>query len=239
MSPAASSFSNELRRAQRDAQAGPDEQHVADQHRGGAEQAELLTDGGEDEVGGGRGDLLRRAQRDAGAGDAAAAEREQPLHELEALVGGVRPRVDPDAHALLHVGERRPGEQRAGGEQAGADDEVGAAAGGDPEHRDEQCEEQQRRAEVLLRHDDHERDAPGRKDRGHDAQRQLGDGERPDPAYDREQGAVLDEVGGEEQRQRDLGELARLEVDGTEAHPQASAVDRASQRPAPAGGAAG
>ena len=40
--------------AQRDAQAGADHQQVGDQHRAGADEAELLADGGEDEVGLGR-----------------------------------------------------------------------------------------------------------------------------------------------------------------------------------------
>ena len=55
---------------------------------------------------------------------------------------------------------------------------------------------------------------------------QLGDAQRADaPGAGRDQLAVVGQVAGEEQRQRDLGELARLEVDRADAHPDARAAD--------------
>ena len=50
--PAANSFENGRVGLDRDAERAADEQHERDDDRDGAEQAELLADGGEDEVGG-------------------------------------------------------------------------------------------------------------------------------------------------------------------------------------------
>ena len=91
--PVASSVSNGRVGPQGDAQAGADHQDVGAQDRGGAEQAELLADGGEDEVGLDLGDAGRGAEADAGAGDAAVGEGEGRLDDLEALGLGDRPRV--------------------------------------------------------------------------------------------------------------------------------------------------
>ena len=54
-----------------DAQAGADQQQEGDEHGGGAEQAELLADGGEDEVGLDDRDAGRVAEPEPGAGHAA------------------------------------------------------------------------------------------------------------------------------------------------------------------------
>ena len=48
--------------AQRDAQPGADDQEVGDEHAGGTDEAELLADGGEDEVGLGVGDPGRASR---------------------------------------------------------------------------------------------------------------------------------------------------------------------------------
>ena len=82
--------------AQRDAQAGADHQQEGEEDGGGAEQAELLADGGEDEVGLGQRDAVGAAEVEAGAGDAAGREGELGLDDLEAVALRVRPRVEPD-----------------------------------------------------------------------------------------------------------------------------------------------
>ena len=85
VSPAASSLRKGAR-PQGDAEPDAHQQHEGDEDGGGAQQAELLADGGEDEVGGGVGDPVRAAQAEAGAGEPAGAEGEEGLDELEALV---------------------------------------------------------------------------------------------------------------------------------------------------------
>ena len=67
---------------------------------------ELLADRGEHEVGRRVRDLLRVPEAEAGAGEAAGAEREHRLHDLEALVLRLGPRVEPGADAVLHVAEQ-------------------------------------------------------------------------------------------------------------------------------------
>ena len=83
--PAANSFENGRCGLDRDAERAADEEHEPDDDRDRAEQAELLADGGEDEVGGGDGDDVGPAEPDAGALEAAAAERVEALHELVAV----------------------------------------------------------------------------------------------------------------------------------------------------------
>ena len=75
--PAASSFSNGASAPDGDAQAGADDQQERDEDRRRAEQAELLADRGEDDVGLDRGDLVGSAETEPGAGEAAAGQRER------------------------------------------------------------------------------------------------------------------------------------------------------------------
>ncbi len=106
--PVASSFSNvrSVRSAMRSP--APIEQQERHQHGGGADQAELLADGGEDEVALGVRDLVGAAAAEAAPGDAAVADAVQRLHDLPALAVLVAPRIEPDVDAGLHVAEHPP-----------------------------------------------------------------------------------------------------------------------------------
>ena len=96
--------------------------------------------------------------------------------------------------------------------------------GGDVEHREEDAEEQQRRAEVPLDDDDHEGDRPHR-----DHRREVRDGRQAQRADPRvlldEQGAVLRQVAGQEDDQDHLEQLGRLAAERPELDGQALAVD--------------
>ena len=82
-------------------------------------------------------------------------------------------------------------------------------------------------AEVLLGHHDHDGERPGERDRQQVPR--LGNAQRADaPGAGGDQLAVVGQVAGEEQRERDLGELARLEVDRPDAHPDLGAADAAA-----------
>ena len=81
------------------------------EQREGAEEPQLLGDGGEDEVGLDERDRRRAAEGDealpqALAEDAATAERVQRAHLLEAGAERVGERVEPDVEPRLHVGEQ-------------------------------------------------------------------------------------------------------------------------------------
>ena len=221
-------------RLQRDAHAADDEDHEDEEQRGRADQAELLRDRGEDEVGAEVRDELRavdrgeRALTEPGSPEAAVRDRVEALDELvrgavlpvlelpveravHALVG---PRVQPDRDAILDVvdarcrGRRRPPTNRASPAATNS-----ARAGRDVEHREEDPEVEERAAEVV-RLDDHEhRRAPDRDERAEVLQASL-----------REHLALLAQVAGEEEDQADLRELAGLELERPDAHPQPHAV---------------
>ena len=160
-----------------------------------------------------------------GAGELAPGQRERALHELEALAVALLPGVEPDVDAVLHVGDDVPGHERAGREQHGAHRQPAHTLGRHPQQHDEQGEEQQRGAHVLLADEDHERRAPGDEQRPEVAG--LGEVERPHlPRAGGQQLPPLRQVGGEEEGERELGELSRLEVDRPDADPQPRAVGR-------------
>jgi hypothetical protein len=99
-----------------DHQAAQD-QAEAGQQRQRAHQAELLAEGGEDEVGGALGDELQvglRALHEALAGDAAGADRDHALDDVEALAQRVGGRVQQGADAVLLVFAAAPRSRRAG-----------------------------------------------------------------------------------------------------------------------------
>ena len=124
--------------------------------------------------------------------------------------------------------ELGPREVGGAGEHHEADQQVGDAFGGDPQHHDEQREEQQRRAEVLLGHHHDDGEPPRQHDRRDVAR--FGEVERADlPRGRGDQLATVGEVGGEEDGEGDLGELAGLEVDRPEADPDPRAVDVAAE----------
>jgi hypothetical protein len=69
-------------------------------------QSELLGEGGEDEVGGALGDELQvglRAGHEPLAGEAAGADRDHPLDDVETFAERVGRGVEQGAHALLLV----------------------------------------------------------------------------------------------------------------------------------------
>ena len=146
--------------------------------------------------------------------------------------------VEPEVDALLEVRERRQGEGDGDAEEQQADGDPGHPLGGDVEHRDEEAEEEQRRAEVLLEDEDEQREHPRDEDRAEVAAAREGEAEDP-LAGEREHVAGLHEVAGEEDREGDLGELARLEVERPEADPDLRAVDRPADDRARAAAAAG
>ena len=220
VSPAASSFSNGVLGPHGDAQAGADHQQEGQQHGGGAEQPELLADGGEDEVGRHRGDALRVPWRQAGAGQAAGGEGEHGLDDLVAGAVGDRPRVEPDVDPVLHVGERLPREGGAGAEQH-APDARGTRSGRWPPRAWRRTG--RRTAATSPRsfsaeHDD-EREAPRQHDRPEVAELgELAQAARRNPG---QQLLLLDQVGGEEHAEDDLGQLAGLEGHRRRAAPTA------------------
>ena len=96
--------------------------------------------------------------------------------------------------------------------------------GGDPDHHHEQGEEQQRRAEVALVDHHDEGDEPGGDHRAQVLR--VGEPQRADlPDAGGDELALVGEVGGEEDGQDDLGDLAGLEVDRSDPDPDAAAVD--------------
>ncbi len=157
-----------------------------------------------------------------------------PLAMAKAALIGWYPVAVGSLHGLsqmvtrsLHVGELAPREVGGGAEQRGADHEVGGARGRHPQHHDEQGEEHQRRAEVVLRHHDHHGHAPGHE---HGAE-VLGLGQVERTEAERAHGqqlALVDQVGREEDRQHDLGDLAGLEADRPHVDPDLRAVDLAT-----------
>ena len=112
--------------------------------------------------------------------------------------------------ALLHVAEEQEGQVGAAIEEDQADRDPGAALGRDVEHRHEQAEEEQGGAEVLLEDEDPEARCPGDEDRSEVAGAREREPEDLAPGQ-RQDVAGLHEVAGEEHRQRDLGDLTRLE----------------------------
>ncbi len=193
----------------------------------GAEQPELLGDDREDEVGLGEGDAHIATQPQPGADHAAVGHGEGGLHDLIALARRVGPGVEPDVDPVLHVGELLEAEPGAEREQRTADDQPAGSLGGHPEQHDEQGEEEQRRPEIALGDHHHERDAPRQQHRTEVFR--IGELERADTAGARaQQLAFVDEVGGDEDRQHDLGDLTRLEVDRADLHPDACSVDGAA-----------
>ena len=72
--------------------------------------------------------------------------------------------MQPDEDPILDVSEREVSEERADGEQDRTEDQVGGPAGGRPQHDDEDPEEEQRGAEVLLDEEHGEGYHPGHQE---------------------------------------------------------------------------
>ena len=167
--PTASSFSNggSARMAMR--RPAPTMSRNADEDRGGAEQAELLADGGEDEVGLDGGDALRAARGRCRCRSG----RRRRRRTAPARSGSRRRRRSDQGSSQMSTRSctwpktARRGRRRR--RTDGADAEVDAAGGGDPQHHDEEGEEQQRRAEVLLADITTSENAPGQQRRARGA----------------------------------------------------------------------
>ena len=114
VTPVASSMPNAIGRAARDAEADEPEPGEQREHEQAADEAELLADDREDEVGVrvGQEQPLRAARAEADAVHATAAERDQRLRDLVAGVGLVLPRVQEREHARPAV-RRRERERRS------------------------------------------------------------------------------------------------------------------------------
>ena len=169
------------------------------------------------------------ALAEPGAAEAAVRDRVERLDELVALavlserhgarrraedrVG--RPRMEPDHHALVDVADLLVGQVAACREQRDAGDHERQPRRRDVEQRQEDPEIEQRRAEVVRLDEDEHAPAPDHEQRADLLQPALC-----------EHLALLAQVGREKDDQRDLRELAGLELERACAHPQPGAVDR-------------
>ena len=222
-------------RDERDPHPARDEEHEDEQQAGRPDQAELLRDRRVDEVGVEVGDDRVAGGRregpapEPGAAEAAVADRVEALDELEraavlaqrqlaglsAVDRLARPRVQPDRHALVHVGDALVDERGAADEEDETREHVRRASGRGVHHREEDPELQQGAAEVVRLHEHEHRGAPEQEQRP----------EILEPAL-RERLALVAQVGGEEDDQHDLRELAGLELERADLDPQPRAVDR-------------
>ena len=136
----------------------------------------------------------------------------------------ILPRVEPGLHPDVGLTQVLAGQVGADSEGDDAKGQVPGPTGGDPEHADEQGEEQGGEPDVVLQAHHPDGEDPCGRD-GHERARV----ERQPAAHlgrwSAEQLPLLDEVGGEEDAQQDLGQLHRLELDRTEMDPQPSTVD--------------
>ena len=214
-----------MARAYGDAQTRRDDEEERDEDRRRSGKTQLFTDRSEDEVGFDPGHLVRPTEAESGARQTAFGHREGAFDDLESLALGVLPRVDPRLDPRLHVIEPLIADVRAAREQQQSDQQVGRAFGGDPHHRDEHREEQERRSEVSLHDENDQRDAPRETD-GAEVLR-LGQVQRPElEAAHAQQFSVFDEVRREEDGECDLRDLTRLEAQAGETDPDAGTTHR-------------
>ena len=126
--------------------------------------------------------------------------------------------MQPDRHAVAYVRDEVIDDERAGEEQARAEADVEQPAGRDVDHRQEDPEVEERAAEVVRLDEDEHRAAPDQQQRPEVLQSSLC-----------QHLALLAQVPGEEHDQEHLRELARLELERADMHPEASAVDRGAE----------
>jgi hypothetical protein len=153
-------------------------------------------------------------------------EAEQALHELVAPAGRVVDirieGVEPAVESRGDVAEELARDDRAAHEEREAEGDPAQSPRGDVDHDEEEAEVQQRGAEVALDDEDPHGRRPDDEDRSEVACAGEAHPEEP-PADHREAVPSLDEVSGEEDRERDLGELARLEREHPETDPESRA----------------
>ena len=128
---------------------------------------------------------------------------------------GERP-ADGAAEHVRQVGAAEEEEQ--------TDEQPADPFGGDVERHHEHAEVEQRGAQVLLEDQDQEADQPDHEHRAEVAPAREVDAEEP-PAGQREHLALAHQVVGEEDQQRQLGELTGLDGEAADPDPQLRAVD--------------
>ena len=162
-------------------------------------------------VGGERARELQQRVAEALPEETAVGLGEQRLLDLPGALRAVAgERVEPDLEPVVDVGDAVAEQVGAGGEDQDADEDVGEAAGGDVEQRQERAEEHQRAAEVADEDDHQHRDAPDDEHRAEVLERRDREPEEA-PRRDREQLALLGQVAGEEDDDAELRDLRRLE----------------------------
>ena len=197
-------------------QPAPQEEEEGQDHRGRAQQAELLPDHRVDEVAVGIGQIeeLLPPFHEAEAGDAARAHRDQALDDLVARAPRVRPRVQEGLDAVAPVGRGHDDLIEDGKAQEAEGGEVAQAHAGQEEHHRPREGEGGGAAEVGL--DEDEEGEPAEEEEGGEERGQ----ELVDPV------AAALEVVGEEEDDRDLGELGGLEGEAAQADPAMDVVHR-------------
>jgi len=220
---------------------GSDEREDDGEEGGAAEPAELLGDGGEGEVGLDGGDVAGPSAAEAGAGDAAGADRPggarhmlAALEEAVGVVGGGLPGVSPDADPVVPAGGGADGvaareQEEEEGEPGGG---LAAVALGEEEEQ-EHDGEQEHGAEVAHEGEGGEHEGEG----AHHPAVALEPGPEPDhprvapggqerAAQGRCGGAAEGGwigAGGDEEDEEELDELDGLEDADGSAEPEAMA----------------
>ena len=207
-----------VRHRRRDAVAAPGDDEEGQQHERRADQPELLADDRVDEVGvrlGQEADLLQPLH-EAAAGDAAGADGDERLDDLEAAAGGVGPRVDPHHDPLEPLGAPRRQQDQRGQRRQRAERRRRAGSGSAGRRRRSSPPTASPGTPRCRGPAGGASARPGRRGRCRPA---------PRPRH------VVDLVHpprhqvGEEQDERELGELRRLHADAADAEPAPAAVD--------------
>ena len=132
--------------------------------------------------------------------------------------------VEPDLDPVVDVGHGAGEEPGADQEHRHPDDDEGEAPGRHVEQGEEGGEEHQRAAEVADEDEHEHRGAPDDQHRPEVLQRRQRHPEHA-PRADDQHLAVLAQVAGEEDDDRDLRELGRLEGERADLDPEVGAVD--------------
>ena len=153
VSPAATIWANSERAAWAMRSPGPDQQDEGEHDHGGAEQAHLGAEGGEDVVAVDLGDGWHVHRRRCGRSRAPCrAGRPSPCRRGRRLIWPGRPRdgaIRPPAACTWR--KRWLGDHGPDGEEDDAEDEVVPPPRGEPQHRHEEDEDEQGEADVVAR----------------------------------------------------------------------------------------
>jgi len=136
-------------------------------------------------------------------------------------------RVVPRLDAVVHVADVRAEKPGAGREQQQPDGGERHAAGPHVQHGEEAAEEHQRRADVADHEQQHHRAAPDDQQRAEVLQRRDRQPHEP-PRAEHEHLPRVAQVAREEDDDRDLRELRRLEGERPEVRAEVGAVDLAA-----------